>query len=60
MKILPFLFLNGRVYKTFRVNADLGRFDNQFGFAVDLEVGYEFRKTEAAPPPAAMGNAAMR
>lgn len=60
LKILPFLFLNGRVYKTFRVNADLGRFDNQFGFAVDLEVGYEFRKTEAAPPPAAMGNAAMR
>ncbi len=65
LKILPFLFLNGRVYKTFRVNADLGRFDNQFGFAVDLEVGYEFRKTEAAPPPkeeppAAMGRSAMR
>ena len=70
LKILPFLFLNGRVYKTFRVNADLGRFDNQFGFAVDLEIGYEFRKPEVAPPPkeeapapsqgSAMGNSAMR
>ena len=70
LKILPFLFLNGRVYKTFRVNADLGRFDNQFGFAIDLEIGYEFRKAEAAPPPkeeapapsqgSAMGTSAMR
>lgn len=70
LRILPFLFLNGRVYKTFRVNADLGRFDNQFGFAVDLEIGYEFRKAEAAPPPreeaptpaqgSAMGTSSMR
>ncbi|MDP1827312.1 MAG: hypothetical protein Q8L48_28820 [Archangium sp.] len=69
LKILPILFLNGRVYKTFRVNADLGRFDNQFGFAVDLEIGYEFRKAEPAPPPkeeptpaqgSAMGTSAMR
>ncbi len=59
LKILPFLFLNGRVYKTFRVNADLGRFDNQFGFAVDLEIGYEFRRPEVAPPPKEEAPAAM-
>ena len=69
LRVLPFLFINGRVYKTFRVNADLGRFDNQFGFAVDLEIGYEFRKAEPAPPPkeepnpaqgSAMGTTSMR
>jgi hypothetical protein len=59
LRALPFLFLNGRVYKTFRVNPALERYDNQFGFAVDLEVGWEFawaRKSEQAkqlekPPP---------
>lgn len=65
LKILPFLFLNGRVYKTFRVNPDLGRFDNQFGFVADLEIGYEFRRTEPPPPPrdetpSATGPSAMR
>ena len=65
LKILPFLFLNGRVYKTFRVNSDLGRFDNQFGFVADLEIGYVFRRTEAPPPPrdempSAVGPSAMR
>jgi hypothetical protein len=66
LKVLPFLFLNGRVYKSFRVNQDLGRFDNQFGFVVDLEIGYEFKKAEAAKTAAtesegsAMGRAAMR
>ena len=58
LKILPVLFLNGRLYKTFRVNTDLQRYDNQFGFVVDLEIGYEFGwpgqdkpKTEATAAP---------
>lgn len=52
LKILPFLFINGRAYKTFRMNPNLQRFDNQFGFVVDLEVGYEFQKRNVPPPPA--------
>ena len=66
LKVLPFLFLNGRIYKSFRVNQDLGRFDNQFGFVVDLEIGYEFKKAEPSKTAAtesegsAMGRAAMR
>lgn len=51
LRVLPFLFINGRVYKTFRVNPILERYDNQFGFSVDLEVGYEFQKRDPAPPP---------
>lgn len=51
LRVLPFLFLNGRVYKTFRVNRALERYDNQFGFVVDLEVGYEFQKANPPPPP---------
>ncbi|MEW5740086.1 MAG: hypothetical protein AB1938_14230 [Myxococcota bacterium] len=51
LKILPFLFLNGRLYKTFRMNPDLRRYDNQFGFVVDLEIGYEFPKKKELPPP---------
>jgi hypothetical protein len=70
LRVLPFLFINGRVYKTFRVNQTLERYDNQFGFSVDLEIGYEFRKADPAPPPkeeppspaqgSAMSPAAMR
>ncbi len=70
LRVLPFLFINARVYKTFRVNKPLERYDNQFGFAVDLEIGYEFRKTQPAPPPkddlptpaqgAALSGSAMR
>ncbi|MBL8914015.1 MAG: hypothetical protein JNM17_25145 [Archangium sp.] len=51
LRVLPFLFINGRVYKTFRVNPTLERYDNQFGFSVDLELGYEFQKRDPAPPP---------
>ncbi|MFT3709591.1 MAG: hypothetical protein QM817_18335 [Archangium sp.] len=51
LRVLPFLFINARVYKTFRVNDVLERYDNQFGFSVDLELGYEFRKADPAPPP---------
>jgi hypothetical protein len=51
LKILPFLFLNGRLYKTFRMNPALKRYDNQFGFVVDLEIGYEFQKKKEPPPP---------
>lgn len=66
LRLLPFLFINGRLYKTFRVNQELQRYDNQFGFVVDLEVGYEFRKSDPPPPRdepvqgAALGSSAMR
>jgi hypothetical protein len=50
LKILPFLFVNGRAYQTFRLNPELRRYDNQLGFAVDVEVGYEF-KGDKPPPP---------
>ncbi len=43
LKVLPFLFINGRAYKTFRMNPQLQRYDNQFGFVVDLEIGYELK-----------------
>lgn len=47
VKILPILFVNGRAYQTFRLNQELRRYDNQLGFVIDLEVGYEFKaKTE--------------
>lgn len=52
LKVLPFLFINGRLYKTFRMNPELQRYDNQFGFVVDLEIGYEFAAKAVAPPPA--------
>ncbi|MFO0597232.1 MAG: hypothetical protein U0228_18105 [Myxococcaceae bacterium] len=51
LRVLPFLFINGRFYKTFRVNETLERYDNQFGGSIDLEIGYEFRKADPAPPP---------
>ncbi|MDX2008838.1 MAG: hypothetical protein SFW67_01525 [Myxococcaceae bacterium] len=61
LKILPFLFVNGRAYQTFRRNAELRRYDTQFGFVVDVEIGYEFKgkksetvatqRAEAPPPP---------
>ncbi len=51
LKVLPFLFINGRLYKTFRMNPELQRYDNQLGFVVDLEIGYEFKKREPPPPP---------
>ncbi|MFL5321665.1 MAG: hypothetical protein ACJ790_18525, partial [Myxococcaceae bacterium] len=53
LRILPFLFVNGRAFKTFRVSPESQRYDNTFGFAVDAEIGYEFKregKTEALPP----------
>lgn len=70
LKVLPFLFINARVYKTFRVNETLERYENQFGGSLDLEIGYEFRKSDPPPPPklddsspaqgSAMSPAAMR
>lgn len=59
LKILPFLFVNGRAYQNFRLNPELRRYDNQLGFVVDVEIGYEFKgkKSEtvatqpSAPPP---------
>lgn len=43
LKILPFLFVNGRAYQTFRLNPELRRYDSQLGFVVDVEIGYEFK-----------------
>ncbi|MBL8955750.1 MAG: hypothetical protein JNK82_33560 [Myxococcaceae bacterium] len=59
LRTLPFLFINGRVYKTFRVNNDAQRYDNQFGFSIDVELGFEFGRSRAEaeelqknePPP---------
>jgi hypothetical protein len=50
LKILPFLFVNGRAYKTFRINPELQRYDNQIGFVADLEIGYEFQKSNIPDP----------
>jgi len=49
LKILPFFFINGRVYKAFRVNPDVQRYDNQLGFVIDAELGYEFGGKKEAP-----------
>jgi len=51
LMLLPILYINGRFYKTFRMDADLLRYDNQVGFAVDVELGYEFGHRREAPPP---------
>jgi hypothetical protein len=50
LKILPFFFLNGRAYKTFRVSPATLRYENQFGFIIDAEIGYEFGGKKAEPP----------
>jgi hypothetical protein len=34
------------------VNPDTQRYDNQFGFSVDIELGYEFGGKKEEPPPA--------
>lgn len=46
LKVLPILFINTRLYKTFRMSPQLRGYDNQFGFVADLELGYEFKKDE--------------
>jgi hypothetical protein len=45
LKLLPFLFVNGRFYQTFRVDDSLQRYENQRGFSIDLEFGYEFGRS---------------
>lgn len=52
LRALPFLFINGRLYKTFRITPHLERYDNQFGFAADLEVGWEFAWKKEQPKAA--------
>lgn len=47
LRTLPFLFFNGRVYKTFRVKDHLQRYDNQWGFSFDMEIGFEFGRSRA-------------
>lgn len=59
LKILPFLFVNGRAYQNFRLNPELRRYDNQLGFVVDVEIGYEFKgkKSETVATQPAEGPA---
>lgn len=46
LRTLPFLFINGRVYKTFRVDDSLQAYNNQFGFSIDVEIGFEFGRSK--------------
>jgi len=57
LQILPFFFINARAYKTFRMNPVLQRYDNQLGFAIDAEIGWEFGGKRDLPPPPAAGEA---
>ncbi|MBK7861630.1 MAG: hypothetical protein IPJ65_24040 [Archangiaceae bacterium] len=47
LRTLPFLFFNARVYKAFRVDTALQAYDNQFGFSIDVELGFEFGRSRA-------------
>ncbi|MBS1148870.1 MAG: hypothetical protein H6Q89_568 [Myxococcaceae bacterium] len=58
LRVLPFFFLSGRLYKAFRVNPDVQRYDNQFGFVIDAEVGYEFGGSKKDEPMPAGGTPA--
>ncbi|MBI3180769.1 MAG: hypothetical protein HYZ28_01360 [Myxococcales bacterium] len=42
LKLLPFLFVNGHAFHTFRMDKALRRYENTFGWAVNGEIGYEF------------------
>lgn len=46
LKVFPFLYVNARAYKTFRMNRELLRYDNQFGLVIDVEIGYEFHPSD--------------
>jgi hypothetical protein len=47
LRTLPFLFFNARFYKTFRINSDVQAYDNQLGFSLDVELGFEFGRSRA-------------
>ncbi|MEN9796900.1 MAG: hypothetical protein RL653_596 [Pseudomonadota bacterium] len=51
LKALPVLFINARAFKSFQANQELQRYDNTFGFAVDVELGLEFKAKEPTPEP---------
>jgi hypothetical protein len=55
LKLLPFLFINGRAYQTYRLDAGSARYTNQFGAQIDLEIGYEFKGGREAPLNPAAG-----
>lgn len=44
LHILPILFLNARIYRTWQVDPVLGEMRNVMGGDVDLELGYEFNR----------------
>ncbi len=50
LKILPILFVNGRAFKTFRMDTNVHRYENSFGFTIDVELGYEFDASSSPPP----------
>ena len=45
LHILPILFLNARVYRSWQADKVLGEMQNVYGGDVDLELGYEFDRT---------------
>ena len=45
LHILPILFLNARLYRSWQVDPVLGEMRNVYGGDVDLEIGYEFDRT---------------
>jgi len=47
LRALPVLFINARAFKSFQSNAELQRYDNTYGFTLDLELGWEFKASEA-------------
>lgn len=49
LRLLPFLFINGRAYQTYRLDAASARYTNQFGAQIDLEIGYEFKGGREPP-----------
>ncbi len=46
LRALPVLFINARAFKSFQSNSELQRYDNTYGFALDLELGWEFKPSE--------------
>ena len=46
LHVLPILFLNARVYRSWQVDGVLGEMKNVSGFEADLEFGYEFDRAK--------------
>ena len=46
LHILPILFLNARIYRTWQIDPVLGEMKNVTGGDLDLEIGYEFDRAK--------------